>query len=81
MNPTQEQLTQFQEQYYPGGAFLDIAPNLLDDRSWLVGLHDDNGNEIDSVTFDDEATARRYIDWLVDNSVEIDAIQSREFVL
>lgn len=80
MNPTPQQLNRFALQFYDAG-FLDIEPVSLDDGRFWVSLHDDMGNEIDELTFDDEATARRYIDWLVTNSQELRAIEGRTFAL
>jgi hypothetical protein len=82
MNPTQEQLNTLRDAFYSGDAFLDIAPVDTEDGDYTVSLHDDFGNEVtDSLTFSDEATARRFIDWLIDNAHTIQVIQSREFVL
>lgn len=78
MNPTPEQIERFSAQFYDSG-FLDIEPISLDDGRFWVALHDDCGNEIDELTFDDEDTARRFIDWLIVNATQIRAIERQTF--
>ena len=46
---------------------------------FLVALNDDNGTLIDELEFDNEDMARRYINWLVDNAHEVQAIYARTF--
>lgn len=80
MNPTPEQLDIFRDAFYLGDAFLDIGPVETEDGRYTVSLQDDFGNAVaDSLDFDNEDTARRYIDWLVSNAHEIQAIQARTF--
>ena len=80
MNPTSEQLDNLKYNFlYDSGANLDLAPEPLDDGTFWVSLHDEWGNEIDSVRFDDEPLATRFIDWLIDLSDETKAITSRTF--
>lgn len=82
MNPTQKQLNTFRDAFYLGDAFLDIGPVETEDGLYTVSLQDDFGNAVaDSLDFDNEATARSFIDYLIINAQTIQAIQSCEFVL
>ena len=78
MNPTSQELENFASVFYGNDSFLDIFPSPSNDV-FLVALNDDNGTLIDELEFDNENTARRYIDWLVDNAHEVQAIYSRTF--
>jgi hypothetical protein len=80
MNPCTTELETFAATFYGNDAFLDIYPSQSNDV-FLVALNDDNGTLIDELEFDNEDTARRYIDWLVDNAHEVQAIYARTFTL
>lgn len=86
MNPCTTELNNLRDLYLGNnGFYLDIEPQRfpdgkrVDGGEYYVSLHDEDGNEVDTITFGDYDTGLRYIDWLVDNAHKIAAITNEEF--